>query len=51
VFAEEDVEADFVQTVPNAGWAIKKNGELLRLVETHFDVLLTNDQIWSISKI
>ncbi len=38
-----DVEADFVQTVPEAGWASKKNGELLRLAETNFD-LLTNDQ-------
>ena len=38
------VEADFVQTVPEAGWASKKNGELLRLAEVDFDVLLTNDQ-------
>ena len=41
---KRDVEADFVQTVPEAGWASKKNGELLRLAETDFDVLLTNDQ-------
>lgn len=41
---KRDVEADFVQTVPEAGWASKKNGELLRLAEADFDVLLTNDQ-------
>jgi predicted nuclease of predicted toxin-antitoxin system len=34
----------FVQTVPEAGWAGKQNGELLRLAEKEFDVLLTNDQ-------
>lgn len=33
-----------VQTVPEAGWAGKQNGELLRLAEKDFDVLLTNDQ-------
>ena len=38
------VEAEFVRTVPEAGWASKKNGELLRLAEASFDVLLTNDQ-------
>jgi predicted nuclease of predicted toxin-antitoxin system len=41
---KRQVEADFVQTVPEAGWASKKNGELLRLAEAAFDVLLTNDQ-------
>ncbi len=41
---KREVEADFVQTVPEAGWASKKNGELLRLAEVGFDVLLTNDQ-------
>ena len=41
---KREVEADFVQTVPEAGWASKKNGELLRLAEVDFDVLLTNDQ-------
>lgn len=41
---KREVEADFVQTVPEAGWASKKNGELLRLAEANFDVLLTNDQ-------
>ncbi len=38
------IEADLVQTVPEAGWAGKENGELLRLAEANFDVLLTNDQ-------
>jgi hypothetical protein len=38
------VEADVVQTVPDAGWAGKQNGELLRLAEMSFDVLLTTDQ-------
>lgn len=41
---KREVEADFVQTVPEAGWASKKNGELLRLAEQAFDVILTNDQ-------
>lgn len=41
---KREIEADFVQTVPEAGWASKKNGELLRLAEANFDVLLTNDQ-------
>ena len=41
---KREVEADFAQTVPEAGWAGKKNGELLRLAEANFDVLLTNDQ-------
>jgi predicted nuclease of predicted toxin-antitoxin system len=34
----------FVRTVPEAGWASKQNGELLRLAEQEFDVLLTNDK-------
>lgn len=33
-----------VKTVPEAGWAAKQNGELLRLAEQAFDALLTNDQ-------
>jgi len=41
---KHDVKADFVQTVPEAGWASKNNGELLRLAEVDFDALLTNDQ-------
>ena|SRR5438034_7512352 len=41
---KREIQADFVQTVPEAGWASKKNGELLRLAESIFDVFLTNDQ-------
>ena len=41
---KSEVDADFVQTVPEAGWAGTKNGALLRLAEANFDVLLTNDQ-------
>lgn len=41
---KHEIEADFVQTVPEAGWAGKQNGELLRLAESDFDVFLTNDQ-------
>ena len=41
---KREVEADEVSTVPEAGWASKTNGELLRLAEANFDVLLTNDQ-------
>jgi uncharacterized repeat protein (TIGR03803 family) len=33
-----------VQTVQEAGWAGIKNGELLALAETNFDVFLTADQ-------
>ena len=33
-----------VQTVPEAGWAGKQNGELLELAAGEFDVLLTIDQ-------
>jgi hypothetical protein len=32
------------RTVPEAGWAGKKNGELLRLAEGGFDVFLTLDK-------
>ena len=41
---KHEIEAHEVMTVPEAGWASKKNGELLRLAEKDFDVLLTNDQ-------
>ena len=41
---KREVEADTVTTVPEAGWASKTNGELLRLAEANFDVLLTNGQ-------
>ena len=33
-----------VQTVPEIGWAGKKNGELLRLAEKQFDVFIILDQ-------
>ena len=33
-----------VVTVAEAGWAGKKNGELLRLAENRFDVLLSTDK-------
>lgn len=33
-----------VKTVPQMGWAAKKNGELLALAETEFDVFMTVDR-------
>jgi len=33
-----------VVTVPEAGWAGKQNGELIRLAEGRYDVFLTVDQ-------
>ena len=33
-----------IVTVAEAGWAGKKNGELLRLAENRFDVLLSTDK-------
>lgn len=33
-----------VKTAYQMGWAAKKNGELLRLVESEFEVFLTVDQ-------
>lgn len=33
-----------VLTVPEMGWAGTRNGELLRLAETAFDVFITADQ-------
>ena len=41
---KSEIEAELVQTVPEAGWAGKENGELLKLAEQGFDVLLTNDR-------
>lgn len=38
------IDAEFVQTVPEAGWASKQNGELLMLAEKSLDVLITKDQ-------
>lgn len=33
-----------VRTVPQAGWAGVKNGELMRLAESEFDVFVTVDR-------
>ena len=33
-----------IKTVPQRGWAGIKNGELLKLAETEFDVLITVDR-------
>ena len=41
---KREVNAEFVTTVPEVGWASFKNGDLLRLAEQEFDVFLTNDQ-------
>jgi hypothetical protein len=42
-FARE-LQGHFVKTVPQAGWAAKKNGELLALAEKEFDVFITVDR-------
>ena len=39
-----ELSSHFVQTVPEAGWPGKQNGDLLRVAELEFDALLTNDQ-------
>ena len=41
---KSEIEAGLVQTVPEAGWAGKENGELLKLAEQGLDALLTNDR-------
>ena len=41
---KRELPEHIVKTVPEAGWAAKQNGELLKLAEQEFDVLLTNDQ-------
>jgi predicted nuclease of predicted toxin-antitoxin system len=33
-----------ISTVPKMGWASVRNGELLKLAEAHFDVLITSDR-------
>lgn len=33
-----------VKTVPQMGWAAKKNGELMTLAEAEFDVFITVDR-------
>lgn len=39
-----DLEGHEVRTVPEVGWASKKNSELLRLPAKEFDVFLTVDR-------
>jgi hypothetical protein len=39
-----DIVGHQVSTVPQAGWAAVKNGELLALAEKKFDVFLTVDR-------
>jgi predicted nuclease of predicted toxin-antitoxin system len=41
---KQDLEGHEVSTVPEMGWASKKNGELLRLAAGRFDVLITADR-------
>jgi hypothetical protein len=43
-FARELKVEHFVRTVPQMGWATKKNGELLSLAEAEFDVFITVDR-------
>lgn len=39
----KDIQGHKVLTVPQAGWAGIKNGELLRLAQAQFDVFVTVD--------
>ena len=39
-----DLTGQEVKTVPQMGWAGKKNGELLRLAENEFKVFITIDR-------
>ena len=41
---KRELEGHDAHTVPEMGWASKKNGELLRLAAGHFDVFLTVDR-------
>jgi hypothetical protein len=41
---KRDLVGHQTQTVPEMGWASKKNGELLALAEPEFDVFLTVDR-------
>lgn len=41
---KRDLVGHDARTVPEMGWASKRNGELLRLAQTHFDVFLTVDR-------
>jgi len=47
-----DLPGHETESVPLIGWAGIQNGELLRkAVEEGFEVLVTMDSIWSISRI
>ena len=39
-----DLAQHYVRTVPEMGWASTRNGALLRLAESEFDVFLTVDR-------
>ena len=41
---KRDLVGHQARTVPEMGWASKKNGELLALAEAEFDVLVTVDR-------
>ena len=41
---KRDLVGHDARTVPEMGWASKRNGELLALAETAFDVFLTVDR-------
>jgi predicted nuclease of predicted toxin-antitoxin system len=41
---KRDLVGHHARTVPEMGWASKKNGELLALAEADFDVFLTVDR-------
>jgi predicted nuclease of predicted toxin-antitoxin system len=41
---KREITGHDVVTVPEQGWAGKKNGELLGLAKTEFDVFITIDQ-------
>ena len=41
---KRDLVGHQARTVPEMGWASKKNGELLALAEAEFDVFLTVDR-------
>jgi predicted nuclease of predicted toxin-antitoxin system len=41
---KRDIVGHDARTVPEMGWATKRNGELLALAATEFDVFLTVDR-------
>jgi len=45
-----EIEGHEVVTVPQAGWAGIKNGELLRLAQAQFDVFVTVDRNLSVQQ-